>query len=177
MTRAEALIHGDLHTGSVMVRGDGSTRAFDGEFCFYGPVGFDLGLLWANFIVTLARDAVLGRDEHGAGWRRCSRSRGTGSRTSSARCGRSVVDPRVSTSRSWSAGWRRSRRDAAGFAATEAARRIVGLAHVADIESLSEAERAVAGAGVIGVVRRLLLERPETAAEVSAVAAEEVARG
>lgn len=49
MTKAEALIHGDLHTGSVMVRSpEGSTecdsvRVFDSEFAFYGPVAFDLG--------------------------------------------------------------------------------------------------------------------------------------
>src|SRR5690625_7010489 len=51
MTRAEALIHGDLHTGSVMVKGESeagsgaavSVKAFDPEFAFYGPVAFDLG--------------------------------------------------------------------------------------------------------------------------------------
>ena len=42
MTHAEALIHGDLHTGSVMV-GGGRTVAIDPEFACYGPVGFDLG--------------------------------------------------------------------------------------------------------------------------------------
>ena len=65
MTRAEALIHGDLHTGSVMVRGDGdpggaSTKAFDSEFAFYGPVGFDIGQLWANLLMAAARSATLG---------------------------------------------------------------------------------------------------------------------
>src|SRR5437773_843851 len=38
----EALIHGDLHTGSIMVT-EGSTVVIDPEFAFYGPMGFDLG--------------------------------------------------------------------------------------------------------------------------------------
>ena len=73
MTRAEALIHGDLHTGSVMVRGDGdpggaSTKAFDSEFAFYGPVGFDIGQLWANLLMAAARSATLG-DTDNLAWR------------------------------------------------------------------------------------------------------------
>ncbi len=54
MTHGEALIHGDLHTGSVMV-GGGRTVAIDPEFAFYGPVGFDLGALWANAIIASVR--------------------------------------------------------------------------------------------------------------------------
>jgi 5-methylthioribose kinase len=40
LTRAESLLHGDLHTGSIMVQGD-DVRVFDAEFAFFGPVGFD----------------------------------------------------------------------------------------------------------------------------------------
>ena len=54
MTHGEALIHGDLHTGSVMV-GGGRAAAIDPEFAFYGPVGFDLGALWANAAIAAAR--------------------------------------------------------------------------------------------------------------------------
>ncbi|MCL6446408.1 MAG: S-methyl-5-thioribose kinase, partial [Alicyclobacillus sp.] len=36
VTRADALLHGDLHTGSIMVRGD-DVRIFDAEFAFFGP--------------------------------------------------------------------------------------------------------------------------------------------
>jgi 5-methylthioribose kinase len=47
-TMPETLIHGDLHTGSVMVT-DGDVRVIDPEFAFYGPMAFDLGMLLANF--------------------------------------------------------------------------------------------------------------------------------
>jgi len=38
MTNAQALIHGDLHTGSIFINPD-STKVFDPEFAFYGPMG------------------------------------------------------------------------------------------------------------------------------------------
>ncbi|KAL2939185.1 Methylthioribose kinase [Bienertia sinuspersici] len=49
--RAQALIHGDLHTGSVMVTQD-STQVIDPEFAFYGPMGFDIGALLGNLILA-----------------------------------------------------------------------------------------------------------------------------
>jgi len=45
---AETMLHGDLHTGSVMVTED-ETRVIDPEFALYGPMGFDVGMLLANF--------------------------------------------------------------------------------------------------------------------------------
>jgi 5-methylthioribose kinase len=47
-TRAETLVHGDLHSGSVMVTDD-ETRVIDPEFAFYGPMAFDVGMLLANY--------------------------------------------------------------------------------------------------------------------------------
>jgi 5-methylthioribose kinase len=44
----ETLLHGDFHTGSVMVTED-QTRVIDPEFAFYGPIAFDVGMLLANF--------------------------------------------------------------------------------------------------------------------------------
>jgi 5-methylthioribose kinase len=51
MTSAEALIHGDLHTGSVMVTPE-ETRVIDHEFACYGPMGFDLGVVIANLLIN-----------------------------------------------------------------------------------------------------------------------------
>ncbi|GHV85611.1 methylthioribose kinase [Spirochaetia bacterium] len=47
MNNAQALIHGDLHTGSIFVKPD-STIIFDPEFAFYGPMGYDIGNVIAN---------------------------------------------------------------------------------------------------------------------------------
>jgi len=46
--KAETLLHGDLHTGSIMVTDD-DTRVIDPEFAWYGPMAFDVGMLLANF--------------------------------------------------------------------------------------------------------------------------------
>jgi len=48
---AETLLHGDLHTGSIMVSDD-ETRVIDPEFATYGPIGFDIGMLIANFFMA-----------------------------------------------------------------------------------------------------------------------------
>jgi 5-methylthioribose kinase len=47
----QALIHGDLHSGSVMVTAADS-RVIDAEFAFYGPIGFDLGAFFANLLLS-----------------------------------------------------------------------------------------------------------------------------
>lgn len=49
MTKAQALLHGDLHTGSIFIKED-STKIIDPEFAFYGPAGYDLGNVIANLI-------------------------------------------------------------------------------------------------------------------------------
>ena len=41
--------------------GGGRTVAIDPEFAFYGPVGFDLGAMWANAVIAGVRGAVLDR--------------------------------------------------------------------------------------------------------------------
>jgi len=53
MNYSQALIHGDLHTGSIMVTQD-ETKAIDPEFAYFGPMGFDIGAylgnIWLSFL-------------------------------------------------------------------------------------------------------------------------------
>src|ERR1700760_2162803 len=56
MARPEALIHGDLHTGSIMVT-EKQTRVIDPEFAFYGPMGFDVGAVIANLLMAYLASA------------------------------------------------------------------------------------------------------------------------
>lgn len=49
--RQQALLHGDLHTGSVMAH-EGSLFVIDSEFAFYGPMGFDIGAFLANLLLN-----------------------------------------------------------------------------------------------------------------------------
>jgi 5-methylthioribose kinase len=51
LTSAEALIHGDLHSGSIMATPE-DTRVIDPEFAFYGPMGFDIGAVIGNLLLA-----------------------------------------------------------------------------------------------------------------------------
>ncbi len=121
--RAEALLHGDLHSGSVMVgRRDGEqvVKVFDPEFSFVGPIGLDLGLFWANLeLAAIAADAVGGaalaearRSAVPASWAAFAEAWGDASSLAGIE----------------SDAWR--------FAGVEGMRRAVGFSHAADIESL-----------------------------------------
>ncbi|PKQ31202.1 MAG: S-methyl-5-thioribose kinase [Actinobacteria bacterium HGW-Actinobacteria-2] len=165
MTKAEALIHGDLHTGSVMVRSAAgsdvcdSVKAFDSEFAFYGPLAFDLGALFANYVVAAARAVALGEDDRAHWCLRLIEQTWTGFEAEFRRRWPTRRDPRV-----WGdefldellATWRS---EAWLFAAAKMSRRIIGAAKTRDIESLPENLREGAARGVLRVSRRLLVER------------------
>lgn len=51
LSRPEALLHGDLHTGSIMITQE-ETKVIDPEFAFYGPIGFDVGKLIGNLLLS-----------------------------------------------------------------------------------------------------------------------------
>jgi len=59
MSNTEALLHGDLHSGSIMLNKD-ETYVIDPEFAFYGPIGFDVGIYLANLVMSYLS---LGEDE------------------------------------------------------------------------------------------------------------------
>lgn len=158
MTHGEALIHGDLHTGSVMV-GGGRAVVIDLEFSFYGPVGFDLGMFWANAVFAAARAERLGRD---------AVFRGHVDRILAESWAAFVTELRglwptrvdrffddTFLERYLAATWT----DALGYAAAEAIRRTVGYAHISDLDSLPEPARSSAAEAVLRVARWLALER------------------
>jgi 5-methylthioribose kinase len=51
MTHAEALIHADLHTGSIMLNAE-DTRVIDPEFAFFGPMAYDIGAVLQNLVLN-----------------------------------------------------------------------------------------------------------------------------
>jgi 5-methylthioribose kinase len=165
MTRAEALIHGDLHTGSVLVRApEGSSscdsvKVFDSEFASYGPVAFDLGAIWANYVIAAARAFALGDDERGDWVLSLTSATWAGFETEFRRRWPERIDPRV---------WRDDfldhllsqwREESRLFAAAKMARRMVGPSKTTDIETLPEARREGATRGILHVARKLVRER------------------
>lgn len=51
LTKSDALLHADLHTGSFMVNAS-ETYVIDMEFAYFGPFGFDIGKILANFLLS-----------------------------------------------------------------------------------------------------------------------------
>lgn len=176
MTHAEALIHGDLHSGSVMIKTDSggelvSARAIDSEFAFFGPVAFDLGVLWANYFIAAARAQALGEAQRAA-W--CLE---LPSQTWEAFDSRFRAlwpkrrDPRVFTDEFLETLLGRWRSETWLFAAAEMTRRIVGLAKTSDIESLEPEVREGAARNVLQMAQstvRLRAEDTEPAAFAAA---------
>lgn len=58
MNQTDALIHGDLHTGSIMLD-QKETFVIDPEFAFVGPFGFDIGALLGNLIMSYTSHIAL----------------------------------------------------------------------------------------------------------------------
>lgn len=50
-SNTETMVHGDLHSGSIMAT-DRDVRIIDPEFVQYGPMGFDIGMMTANFLMA-----------------------------------------------------------------------------------------------------------------------------
>lgn len=56
----ECLIHGDLHTGSLLVHGD-DVKVIDAEFSLFAPLGFDMGVLFAHILLGELHALMLGK--------------------------------------------------------------------------------------------------------------------
>ena len=164
MTSTEALLHGDLHSGSVMVKSDAkgneiSTRAFDSEFSFYGPIGFDLGACFANFYIALARATALRRKDHADFIAGLPGELWDSFEANFRALWPTRVDKRVFSDVLLEKLLSQWKFDAIGYAAAKMTRRIVGLAKTSDIETLEPAERIGAARGVLRSAQMAIRER------------------
>jgi 5-methylthioribose kinase len=166
MTAGQALVHGDLHTGSVMVRqGDNGAecRVIDPEFCFYGPIGFDLGALFGNYLAARARAAVLDRP---AVYQKWLADLGPETWKSFATEMRRLWPDRLD--KTWTDGFLEAwlaqvERDTIGFGGCKANRRIIGLAKVTDIQELPHDEHVKAATMVLRAASTWIRERDSLA--------------
>ncbi|GAA4623235.1 S-methyl-5-thioribose kinase [Cellulomonas oligotrophica] len=167
LTAAQALVHGDLHTGSVFVAPPGTpgpaAKVFDLEFAFYGPVGFDLGALLGNYLLARARAAVLDAPAHHQAW-----LAGLAGETWDAFEQRvrdrwaSHADTAL-TDGFLDAWLRQVWQDAVGFGGLKAIRRVVGLAKASDLQTLDGPERAAAARAVLRTARTWVQGRADVA--------------
>jgi 5-methylthioribose kinase len=64
MNHAQALVHGDLHSGSIFVNEKG-LKVIDPEFAFYGPIGYDIGNVIGNLFFAWANKAYVHPEQTG----------------------------------------------------------------------------------------------------------------
>jgi len=60
LTSNECLIHGDLHTGSILIHEE-SVKIIDAEFSLFAPLGFDMGVLFAHILFGEVYALMLGK--------------------------------------------------------------------------------------------------------------------
>jgi 5-methylthioribose kinase len=158
MTSAQALIHGDLHTGSIMVTVE-DTRVIDPEFAFTGPIGFDVGAVIGNLLLAFfaqeghetmphAREAyrewILAQAESvwsGFNRRFLALWRAAPSGDAYPASLFTSDEDRQAMEKERARFMRALFQDTLGFAGAKMIRRILGLAHVEDLEAIADPER------------------------------------
>jgi len=145
MNNAQALLHGDLHSGSIFANKDG-IRVLDPEFAFYGPMGYDIGNVIGNLFFAWASKVYTMPEEPEAA--------AALERTISAVCDLTMsklaarYDEMVTFSLYRTQAFRQAYLDSVladslGYAGTEIIRRVVGDSKVAELTSVSERSQRI----------------------------------
>lgn len=150
-TRREALLHGDLHTGSVLVGAD-RLAVIDAEFAFVGPMGFDTGAVIANLLLAYAGAKAQGQNGDWALDLAAGFWRGFERHFLALWSAPSSLDKAGFMARIFA--------DTLGFAGCKTARRILGAAGVAEIRGIqNDAIRARAETLSIRMATALVKQR------------------
>lgn len=165
MTDAQALLHGDLHTGSIMVT-EQSTKIIDPEFAYYGPMGFDIGAVIANLLLNYAaqeglKDDAAERASYRA-WLKETVAKVWNTFEEEFRrlFKENVKDPVFSAPGFVDDVLTGLLKDTAGFAGCKMMRRVIGLAGVADLNSIQDENlRAKAEILALTIGQSLVMER------------------
>jgi 5-methylthioribose kinase len=141
LCNAQALIHGDLHTGSIFVKED-STKVFDPEFAFYGPIGYDIGNVIANLFFAWDNGFAAGANEF------CAWALETAEKVidlfkeKAFRFFAEKTADYMAKTPGFAEYYLDSiLADTAGYAGTELLRRTVGMAQVKDVTSISDEKK------------------------------------
>lgn len=170
---AQTLLHGDLHTGSVMVTREDS-RVIDAEFAVYGPMGFDIGSLLGNlWMAYFAQPAHQSTDTACASYQnwilKIIERVWTVFATEFAHLWRTersgilsgkelfeAQDDRLGSEAGLQHVLHEIWQDTLGFAGIEIHRRILGLAHIPEFDSIQdEAKRAACERKALAMGRQL----------------------
>lgn len=141
MTNAEALLHGDLHTGSIFIKED-AVKVFDCEFGTFAPMGYDVGNIIANMIFAYVNGLAYDKEDF------CKWTLETIRdivdifiEKFNKKYDEAVTEPMAKVKGFKEYYLDRILSDTAGYAGTELHRRTVGMANVADVISIEDSEK------------------------------------
>ena len=144
MNNAQALIHGDLHSGSIFANEQG-IKIIDPEFAFYGPMGYDIGNVIGNLFFAWANKFYTGGS---------AETQAALERTIRETCDKTAeklgeqYDKLVQFPLYKAPAFRKAYLDSVmadsyGYAGTEIIRRTVGDSKVMEVTSVAEPERRI----------------------------------
>lgn len=178
LTQAQALLHGDLHTGSIFIK-ENSTKVIDPEFAYYGPMGYDIGAVFANLLLNYAGQEYWMKD---AAAREAFRNNLLQTIISIwnqfndkflALWKTHGVDRMANEAKGYKEYYmKKVLQDTVGYTGAKMVRRIVGLAHVVDIDGIEDAairnsaQRLALAIGTELIVRNRSIETIEELIEL-----------
>lgn len=169
VTKTDALIHGDLHTGSLMVN-QSDSYVIDMEFAFFGPFGFDVGKVISNFLLSATSHAHHSDDATYRDWliaqivviwntfaKRFDELWAAASESTMLTEGLLAAEEFAELRRRFMVDLLR---EAVGFAACSMARRTLGIAGVADVRDIEDLDvRSKIEIANLKLSKRLMAER------------------
>jgi 5-methylthioribose kinase len=165
MNNAQALIHGDLHTGSIFIK-PGSVKVIDPEFAFFGPIGYDVGNVIANLMFAWTRALVREPEDQKKHTEFLDWVKDTTKKTVDLFkekferiIGEKAQDLLFSLSEFQSWYVDSVMADTAGVTGLEINRRIIGIAKVKDITTLDDEKRYKAERILMESAKRFIVER------------------
>lgn len=165
LSKPQALLHGDVHSGSIFINEE-NCKVIDAEFGFYGPIGFDVGSLLGNLLLNYLAQVGLTADitareaqqqyllqQIDTLWQQFSQQF---SSLMSNECREPALQNSLYQQRFLQQVWA----DTLGYAGCELIRRTVGLAHVADLDKISDSTvRGACEAKALQLGRDLIMQR------------------
>mgnify|MGYP000716467977 CR=1 FL=1 len=169
LSKPQALLHGDVHSGSIFIN-DENCKVIDAEFGFYGPIGFDVGSLLGNlFLNYLGHFGLTENDDAREQHQQYLLEQITSLWQQFASQFKQLMasdcrEPALQNSLYQQRFLQQVFADALGYAGCELIRRTVGLAHVTDLDSISDAtKRAACQRKALKLGRELIMQRASLA--------------
>ena len=163
----QALLHGDLQIGSIFVDTE-QTKVIDGEYAFYGPIGFDLGnflgslLLHYTALPGLIADPLNRQQQAEYLRQQIEQTESLFCQKFLALAARETKDLALQSELYQQRFVAQVIKDALGYAGTEILRRVIGQQKVADFSKISDKRlKLQCETAALHLGRKLILQHAE----------------